>query len=202
MIVGGASGVGKTTLLERNAVQRFNTGDLFKKHMALSDRDGVRSGDWSLVEDTVATDLKELILQSLCARGEAIVDTHFAAKILGRTYRIGMREDLLFDIGTGALQLAEANGVTLSLKVALVTCDPYELMKRRRLDKGRNREVVPADCFNALRQNLNQSTHYLSEIRRAGLRNAVNSAHTFKRVIIENADIQAAAEQIKAILGE
>src|SRR4051794_18441067 len=83
LIVGGASGVGKTTLLEYNAVQRFNTGDLFKKHMSLSDRDIVRSGDWSLVEDAVAEELNGLIVQSLSAHGEAIVDTHFAAKILG-----------------------------------------------------------------------------------------------------------------------
>ena len=46
-IIGGASGVGKTSLLKLfSDFRQVNTGDLFKSSMSLLNRDEVRGGDW------------------------------------------------------------------------------------------------------------------------------------------------------------
>lgn len=198
-IVGGAAGVGKSTLLDELAnVSRFSTGTLFKKHMTLASRDDVRISDWSLYEDAVAQDLTDLVVSSLSNGEIAIIDTHFAAKLRGKLYRIGLKQQLLFNLGRAAFEYADSKGQSLSAKIVLINCGPHELLNRRRLDKSRNRELIPSDCYNGLRENKTLANQYLFELLRA--RGDSGNQHEVKHYVVENNDLQVAADELKKIL--
>lgn len=164
--IGGASGVGKTSLLKAfSDVKQVNTGDEFKKFMTLSNRDEIRKGDWSIFEPEVTGSVINLISCAIKENKDLIIDTHFAAKIFARRYRIGLKEKYLYQIGQSIFSLDLRNVSEIS--IILIATDPLLLLTRRRLDKSRNRELIPSDCFNDLRSNDIYSSRYMAEIRRA-----------------------------------
>lgn len=168
-VVGGASGVGKTTLL--NAVSwldRVNTGDLFKRHMALANRDEIRSLNWAAFEGEVRRDL-ETAVREKAVRGKRgiLIDTHFAAKLNGDAYRIGLERSEIFSLASSAVKLASEYGIRLHTLIVHVTAEPAQLLTRRRLDGSRKRELVPSDCVQALTRNEQCSGQYLYEFARA-----------------------------------
>lgn len=168
-VIGGAAGVGKTCLLAGlGSWVQLSTGTLFKKHMSLSNRDEIRNGDWSLVESDVASDLRNGVLQALTQDGQNVaIDTHFAAKIHGRSYRIGLRELHLRDLGRAVFEWAVERGRPFRLDVVLVTTDPVALLQRRRLDRSRLRELLPSDCVTGLRRNEQYAFKYYQELARS-----------------------------------
>jgi adenylate kinase len=196
--IGGASGVGKSTVLGMLPDElKFNTGTLFKEHMALEDRDDVRKKVWSNFEDAVAADLVHIVGQALDRHGVAIVDTHFSAQHHGREYRIGMRQNLIHWIGHELFARAADRGILVSAKVILVKCDVNSLLRRRRLDTARKRPLVPADCFNALRANDTCSHEYFRELVRA----AKGSEHTVQYFTVENEDLALSRPALHRALG-
>lgn len=168
-VIGGAAGVGKTSLLAcLDSWVQVSTGTLFKKHMSLASRDEIRNGDWSLVEGEVAADLRDEVLRGLVQDGQNVaIDTHFAAKILGRSYRIGLREVHLRELGKTVFQWVAEHGSPFRADVILVTTDPAALLQRRRLDRSRSRELLPSDCVTGLRRNDQYAFKYYQEVARS-----------------------------------
>lgn len=165
-VIGGAAGVGKTSLLAcLDSWVQFSTGTLFKKHMSLASRDEIRNGDWSLFEGEVASELRDEVLRTLTQDGQNVaIDTHFAAKIYGRSYRIGLSEVHLRDFGRAIFQWAAERGSPFRADVILVTTDPVALLQRRRLDRSRSRELLPSDCVLGLRRNDQYAFKYYQEL--------------------------------------
>lgn len=201
-IVGGASGVGKSTLLGAlDSTQQSSTGTLFKNRMTLATRDEVRSSHWPDYEEAVTEDLRSEVIETLARAESAVIDTHFAAKTPGGEYRIGLRADLLVQLGTAVSAWSELHGRSLSVKVILARCDPQALLRRRRLDKNRSRELNPADCFNALRENDHCSLQYIDAFRRA-VRAAGMPGHRVTSHTIENDDLALARAQLVQLMEE
>lgn len=199
-IVGGASGVGKTSLLKQadSKAKQINTGTLFKKHMVLNKRDDVRKGDWSAYEPGVMNDLSNFVLVSFQRGEDVIIDTHFAAKIYGKNYKIGLKEKYLFDFGMFVFSIIKIDTL---IQVVLITADPHALLNRRRLDKSRDRELVPSDCYNDLRSNDVYSTRYSREISRAFQKFGSIGRDNIRYHRVENNDFKAALTNLKNILG-
>ncbi|MBU4455392.1 hypothetical protein KJ586_02695 [Patescibacteria group bacterium] len=199
-IVGGASGVGKTSLLKQtdSKAKQINTGTLFKKHMVLNKRDDVRKGDWSAYEPGVMNDLSNFVLISFQRGEDVIIDTHFAAKIYGKNYRIGLKEKYLFDFGMFVFNIIKTDTL---IQVVLITADPHALLNRRRLDKSRDRELVLSDCYNDLRSNDVYSTRYSREISRAFQKFGSTGRDNIRYHRVENNDFKAALINLKNILG-
>lgn len=165
-IIGGASGVGKTSLLRSfSDIKQVNTGDLFQQSMSLENRDEIRKGDWSVLEGDVTKKLADISSESIRSKKDLIIDTHFAAKIYGSQYRIGLKEEYLYQLGKSILKLCVNEMLTVN--VILISADPHSLLTRRRLDRSRNRELVPSDCYRDLRYNDVYSRRYLTAFRRA-----------------------------------
>jgi len=197
LIIGGASGVGKTSLLKLFAnIKQINTGDLFKRAMTLRNRDEIKKGDWSIFENDVALDMAAIASESILLDRNLIIDTHFAAKIFGTSYRIGLREEYLRQVGQAIFKSDAIS--TLSINVILISANPYLLLTRRRLDKSRNRELVPSDCYNDLRSNDIYSHRYLSALKMA----AKISSKTCKIEynIINNEMFDSAQKQLTEIM--
>jgi adenylate kinase len=199
-IVGGASGVGKTSLLnEIDWVDRVNTGDLFKRHMSVADRDEIRSGDWSLVEHLVAKDLSDRAITNLFGTRQTVIDTHFAAKLRGRHYRIGLHRNLIFSVARDILIAAAERGTTVKFRVVHIDSDPYSLLERRRRDTSRKRDLIPSDCVSALARNAACAGHYLHEVARAARGNVVDIERAVQSHRIENKELKTAIGEMKAI---
>jgi len=165
-IIGGASGVGKTSLLKLfSDIQQVNTGDLFKAAMSLDNRDKIRKGDWSLIEPDVTLSIEKVTSESIQAKQDLIIDTHFAAKIFDRNFRIGLREKYLYQLGQFIFGSDLKN--ELRINIVLIKTNIFMLLARRRLDKSRNRELIPSACYNDLRCNEIYSYRYLAALRRA-----------------------------------
>lgn len=196
-IIGGASGVGKTSLLKLFAdIKQINTGDLFKHAMTLGNRDEIKKGDWSIFEDDVTSDMVNVVSESIRDNQSLIIDTHFSAKIFGTSYRIGLREEYLYKFGQAIFSL---NKSALSVEIILITANPYLLLTRRRLDKSRNRELVPSDCYNDLRSNDIYSRRYLSALKTAAKKS--NQKFRIEYHIIGNEIFNFAQEQLMEIIG-
>lgn len=195
LIVGGASGVGKTSLLRAvdDLPQPISTGTLFKDHMSLASRDDVRRGDWTACEADVVENLKAVVWESVRDNRLAVVDTHFAAKVHGSNYRIGLDRVLVFEFAKAAFKAAIDEGMRLSARVALIECDPYELFRRRRLDTTRDREPLPSDCYNDLRANRVCARQYLAELARARNSLSLCGEERVRYTAILNADFDKAA---------
>ena len=200
-VVGGASGVGKTTVLKAVAeVPHFNTGTLFKSRMSVESRDDIRKSDWSQVEEAVADDLAEVAVSSLREGGAVIIDTHFAAKLNGHLYRVGLKRPLIFQVGRRAFEFADATGCDLHVFVILIDCDPHALLRRRRMDTSRQRELVPSDCLNALRDNKMCSFQYHRELIRACVAASPRQQHKVNYVPVDNDDLEASRQAISALI--
>ncbi len=199
-LIGGASGVGKTTLLDAVGLSQFSTGTFFKQRMSLGSRDDVRKGDWSQYESEVAEDIAASILQVFNQNQSAIIDTHFAAKVNGKNYRIGLKRSLLFEIAKRCFEYGDNTCRSIYIYVILVDCDPYSLMDRRRLDKRRDRELIPSDCVNTLRQNRGFSSQYLTEMIRAHNKKQWEMNHKVRYFVVENKDLSTAQNQVINLL--
>lgn len=199
LIVGGAAGVGKSTLLEHILdANKLSTGTLFKSHMALQSRDDVRISDWSQFENVVTDDLIELSIQSLNDGIPTILDTHFAAKLNGKNYRIGLGQSFLFSLLSRIAEFASAKNQFITIYIVLISCDVHDLLERRRLDKSRSRDLVPSDCYAGLRQNRTFANEYYSQAVRA--RNAIDDGQcSVKYVSIENKEMRAAISELQGI---
>lgn len=201
LLIGGASGVGKSTILKRIPIEnKVNTGTLFKNRMAISSRDEIRSSNWSEFEGEVADDLAQFVIESLSSGKPVVIDTHFAAKLNGRRYRIGLKRNLIFELGRQVFDYALQNKKSLKVFVVLIGCNPHSLLRRRRLDKSRNRELFPSDCFNALRDNRVCSGQYLSELLRARTGLSDIDGLSIEYSIVENEDLDKAVSALHAIL--
>lgn len=202
IFIGGASGVGKTSLLRSvNDIEQINTGDLFKKEMTIGNRDDIKKGDWSIFEKEVAEAMSKIASISVKNNSDLIIDTHFAAKILNRNYRIGIKEEFLQNFWLSVIDMITEK---MNIFIVLITTDPYSLLSRRRLDTSRKRELIASDCYNTLRSNDLYSYRYLSVLRKvmnteARYESMVNS----KFYIIENNEFTIAQKQlINIIKGE
>ena len=201
VFVGGASGVGKTTLLHAVPnIQPLNTGSLFRDRMALASRDDVRKGDWAEYEEEVANDLLAMVIKSFTTSNLSVVDTHFAARIHNREYRIGLQRKLIYTLSKNIFSYSEYAGKLVYAIIVLIDCDVHMLLHRRRTDKNRNRELVPSDCFNDLRENRVLSRQYFSELLRA--KNRIDSPrdHLVQYLVVENHDLKAATEMLHTIV--
>jgi adenylate kinase len=169
--------------------------------MAVPDRDSIRSGDWSKFENDVAGDLVHKAVESLSAAEDLVIDTHFAAKVNGSHYRIGLRHDLIFQIVQRACEFA-ANRITLRVLVVHIHSDPFALLARRRLDKERKRELVPSDCVTALSRNSVCAGQYHHEALRAvrAAKLDPRSVCAFHRV--DNDDLLTALARMKEIFSK
>ncbi|GEM_PF-2137305 len=202
-IVGGASGVGKTTLLGAiPGLQIFNTGTFFTERIKLASRDDVRKSDWSIFEEEVLSDLSRSVLTSLDADKTIVIDTHFAAKIHGRQYRIGLKRNLIFLLGKDIFLCSEKNEKMMIVRVVLINTDPHSLLLRRRMDNTRDREIVPSDCLNDLLENRKCAGQYLSELIRAQRQICGSSASRVKYDVVENNDFYTAKNNLLSILEE
>jgi adenylate kinase len=201
MLIGGAAGVGKTSLIQPLVSKnlQINTGTIFKKYMSLEKRDDVRKGDWSIYEQQVVTELSDFILESFDKQKNVIIDTHFAAKIYDRNYRIGLKENYISDIGTN---IFVKKHLALSIHIILVTLDPYSLLNRRRLDTSRDRVLVPSDCYNDLRSNDMCSLKYKSEFLRAAQKIGDFGQDVVRYHQVENKHLDLAQSELKKITGE
>ena len=202
-IIGGASGVGKTSLLRLFAnIKQVNTGDLFKQAMSLENRDEIRSGDWSILEKDVTANMIDIVSSALQSGQDLIIDTHFAAKIYNKQYRIGLKEKYLIQFGEKIFKLCSDIDVRIKIDVILISANPYLLLARRRLDKSRNRELVPSDCYNDLRCNDVYSYRYLSALRRAH-KKLGNSDQMCKMKyhVIQNEKFDLSQKQLIEIIG-
>lgn len=202
-VVGGASGVGKTTLLDSIAsIDRINTGDLFKQHMAITDRDEIRSTDWSKFEKPVADDLISVAMEKARTRRGLVIDTHFAAKLNGTEYRIGLSRGCLYRIATEVLLAAAMLQVRVLTSIVLVYSSPYDLLARRRMDPSRKRELAPADCIKALSRNNTCSTQYLFEFARAYKASDLSGREFVIMKRIENSNQDQATSEMKLTFEE
>jgi len=200
-VVGGASGVGKTTVLEAVAeVPKFNTGTLFKNRMSLESRDDIRKSEWSQVEEAVAEDLAEVAISSLREGGAVIIDTHFAAKLNGHLYRVGLKRPLIYQVGRRAFEYADAIGSDLHVFVILINCAPHALLRRRRMDTSRQRELIPSDCLNALRDNKMCSFQYHRELIRACVAASPRQQHKVDYIPVDNDDLDASRQAVSALI--
>ena len=204
-IIGGAAGSGKTTLIEKCfdkfKFHQINTGSLFKSHMSLENRDYVRKGDWSVFEKNVTLDIIHLVDSFLQQdKKHIIIDTHFAAKIHGTKYRIGLKDNLIFSIGKVLFAQDYTYDGKLRINVILVTTDPYFLLQRRRLDKSRDRELIPSDCYNALRENEKCSVDYYSELSRAEKECFSKKINRVQYYVVENINFDDALRDLVKIL--
>lgn len=191
--VGGASGVGKTTVLKGlPSIVQISTGTLFKECMQLDNRDEIRNRDWTDYEDQVSDILIERAVECLGSHRPLVVDTHFAAKLAGRSYRIGLRPELLLSFWRVLFDVAHQAEARIEATIALVYCHPSELLKRRRLDTSRNREIVPSDCIAALSENQISSKDYLQQAFRAERESSNDSQHTIRYLLVENINLEAA----------
>lgn len=189
-IVGGASGAGKTTLINSLPPhRRFNTGDYFKSAMSLEDRDQVRSLRWTDFEQVVADKLANDMTLDLEIGQITILDTHFAAKVGGTQYRIGLSRALIFKIFRIIMAAHRSAAVgPLQWRVILVDISPELLLARRRSDHSRRRELDAADCVRALERNRVCSTQYLYECARAAKAEGAN-AYLPAYGLVENSDL-------------
>lgn len=202
LLVGGASGVGKTTVLDGlKGYPILNTGDLFKESMKVRDRDGIKNSDWTKVEDVVAEKIAVRATDLLLEKRAIIIDTHFAAKVHGKRYRIGLRRDLIYTIVGSVMADCDRKAIRLQTKVVLIFCDPYALLRRRRLDTSRKRELVPAECVIALRENNRCSLFYLHESSRARADLTGSALHEVSYLRLENDDLKKAVNQLKSVTG-
>ena len=199
-IIGGASGVGKTSLLKLfSDFRQVNTGDLFKSSMSLLDRDEIRRGDWPEFETEVTKKLINIASESIRFDEDVIIDTHFAAKTHSKSYRMGLKEECLYQFGRSIINLIADNEAVIN--VILITTNPYLLLTRRRLDKYRNRELVPSDCYNDLRSNNAYFHKYSFAFRRAG-KEASKDGKSFsiEQYVIENDVFELAKQQLTRII--
>lgn len=197
-VVGGASGVGKTTLLEEVSwLSRINTGDLFKKCMSIGSRDDIRASDWSRHEGQVADDISTFVRSHIGLSSGVVIDTHFAAKLNGGKYRIGLDRKLIFEIALAALSAAASKNIILKLKLVHIDSNPHDLLKRRRVDNSRRRELVPSDCVRALTRNRECAGQYLFEFARARNSGAQPSGSVLDSVRIRNDDLITSKEIIR-----
>lgn len=176
LAVGGSSGVGKTTVLAAAEARRdgwpyarLSTGTFFTEALALQSRDAVRSAEWPEVEEDVADAMALAIREQAPTSGVIVLDTHFGAKTSRGTYRIGLQADLITRLANAAQEAADSLGRLLALRVAVVETDPHELLRRRRMDKTRDRELSAVDCFNGLRENRRFGPHYASAFRQCSI---------------------------------
>jgi adenylate kinase len=199
-VVGGASGVGKTTLLSAVAwLSRVNTGDLFKKHMAVANRDDIRASNWAAYEEVVADELIEFVSCALNDGRDVVIDTHFAAKLNGSHYRIGLDRKVLFRLAAEILSEAERQSIALDIKVIHIDSDAHQLLKRRRLDVSRNRELTPSDCVRALERNRICAGQYFYEIARA--QQANNDQGHLSMTRIGNTQLERSIASMKRVFG-
>lgn len=201
-IIGGASGVGKTSLLRLFAdIKQVNTGDLFKRAMSLENRDEIKSGDWSILEADVTTEMINIVSDAFQAGQDLIIDTHFAAKIYNKQYRIGLEEKYLIQFGKKIFKLCSDINRRIKVDVILISTNPYLLLTRRRLDKSRNRELIPSDCYNDLRCNDVYSYRYLSALRRTRkILEANDRMLEMKHHIIQNEVFELSQKQLIEII--
>ena|ERR1700733_5452154 len=197
IIIGGASGVGKSSLLQQHSsIPQINTGTLFKERMKLVDRDTVRSTNWSDYEDVVAGDLAKSVVIALKAHRVALIDTHFAAKIKARSYRIGLGAPLLSRIAHEVFAFGDEAKEPIRVAVVLVRCGIHSLLRRRRLDKNRNRELLPSDCYKALLSN----DRYFWDYYHGFLRASPLSDYGTKCHVVENEDFQTAQGRLSEVV--
>lgn len=201
-IIGGASGVGKTSLLRLfEDIKQVNTGDLFKQAMLLENRDEIRNGDWSILEPDVTTSMINVVSDAFKVGQDLIIDTHFSAKIHNKQYRIGLEEKWLVRFGETIFKLSSDTNKKVKINVILISASPYLLLTRRRLDKSRNRELVPSDCYNDLRYNNVYSHRYLSTLRRACKNLSINEQiYKMKYDIVKNEVFDLSQKQLIKII--
>lgn len=201
-VIGGASGVGKTTLVERCGLKTINTGDLFKRNMTqLLSRDDIPKSDWTAFEKDVANELSAAIVEQMCSSRLAVIDTHFAARLRNADYRIGLQRNLLFALGRDVFSYADQAGEKITIVVILISCDPHSLLRRRRQDSTRNRDLVPSDCVNALRGNKAYSLQYHAEFLRARSKTVWAREHGVYYHVLENQDLHQAINELSDIFG-
>lgn len=201
-IIGGASGVGKTSLLKHFPdVSQVNTGDLFKQVMSLENRDEIRNGDWSILEPSVTASMINVASVAFREKHDLIIDTHFAAKIHSKRYRIGLEEKYLVQFAEAIFKLSSDIDTKIKINVILVSADPYLLLTRRRLDKSRNRELIPSDCYNDLRCNDIYSHRYSSALRRAHENLGINDGiYEMRHYMIQNETFDLSQKQLIEII--
>jgi adenylate kinase len=202
VIVGGASGVGKSSLLSCvSHIKQLSTGTYFKAEMSAASRDDIRKSDWTQFEKAVSAKLTEDVVDTLSSSVAVVVDTHFAAKVNNKTYRVGLHRQLVFEFASKILSDSRLDSSVIVFLLVHVQCEPQSLLKRRRLDISRNREVVPSDCIMALSRNRDSLFKYHSEILRATLAAGVSNSQV-RMVQIENSDLtQAQSQFLEAFMG-
>lgn len=201
-IIGGASGVGKTSLLGLfTDIKQVNTGDLFKLSMSLENRDEIKQGNWSILETNVTTRIISITSDAIRNNQDLIIDTHFAAKIHNKQYRIGLKEEYLYQFGKSILKLSTNTNKKVAINVILISTNPHLLLDRRRLDESRNRELVPSDCYNDLRCNDVYVYRYLSALRRAEKKVGINKKlYSMECHIVKNEVFALAQKQLSNII--
>lgn len=201
-IIGGASGVGKTSLLGLfTDIKQVNTGDLFKLSMSLENRDEIKKGDWSMLETNVTARMISIASDAIQNNQDLIIDTHFAAKIHNKQYRIGLKEEYLYQFGNSILKLSADTNKKIIINVILISINPHLLLARRRLDKSRNRELVPSDCYNDLRCNDIYVYRYLSALRRAEKKVGIDKKlYGMEYHIVKNEVFALAQKQLSDII--
>lgn len=201
-IIGGAAGVGKTSLLRQfDNIKQINTGDLFKEAMLLENRDEIRNGDWSILEKDVMVSMINVVSDALRSGQDLIIDTHFAAKICNKRYRIGLEEKYLIRFGEMILKSSSDINRRIKISIILISTNPYLLLTRRRLDKSRNRELIPSDCYKDLRCNDIYSHRYLSSLRRSHKNLRINDKmYEIKHHVIQNEVFDLSQKQLIEII--
>lgn len=201
-IIGGASGVGKTSLLKLfTSIKQINTGDLFKLSLSLENRDEIKRGDWSVLEGSVTAKIISIASDAIQNNQDLIIDTHFAAKIYNKQYRIGLKEEYLHQFGKSIIKLSMDANQRILFKIILITTNPYLLLMRRRLDDSRTRELIPSDCYNDLRCNDVYIYRYISALRRAEKVLGVNKNQCcIECHIVKNEEFALAKTQLTSII--
>jgi adenylate kinase len=200
IVVGGASGVGKTSVISPiSETKSFSTGDYFKSAMRLADRDKIRTLNWLDFQADVSETLSHDLKRHFQDHDSAVIDTHFAAKESNGRYVLGLSRPHLHILYRNVFGGVVERGGEVKTHFILIDCNPTQLLDRRRNDSSRDRELHPADCVRSISRNRTCFGQFLFEGARAKSATCPSQINVSGHVIV-NEHLEIARASLEVVL--